>query len=115
MTRIARTLTASAFACALLVATTARAGVIGTWYITWDWSQGDGGSGANVPITFSPGHVFTVGQESGRWTKHGKHLTLHFGSANTCHGTWKSLHTPTGYAGTMRSACHGAGTWSITR
>jgi hypothetical protein len=99
-----------------MVANTATAGVLGTWSITWDWSQGDGGHGT-APITFSKGHIYEVTQESGKWTKHGKHLTLHFGSSNSCHGTWKAIYQKTmgEYVGTMASTCHGAGVWSMTR
>jgi hypothetical protein len=113
---VTKILTAGAFACALMVADTASANVLGTWSLTWDWSHGDGGSGT-VPITFMRGHTFVVSQESGKWTKRGKHLTLHYASSNTCHGTWKGTHQKaTGdYAGTMSSTCHGSGTWSITR
>jgi hypothetical protein len=98
--------------------TASAVNVLGTWSITWDWSHGDGGHGT-APISFTPDHIFTAAQsqESGKWTKHGKHLTLHFASSNTCHGTWKATyHKTTGdYAGRMSSTCHGSGTWSMTR
>ncbi len=112
---IIKTVTPVAFACALMVTNTATAGILGTWSITWDWSQGDGGHGT-APITFSKGHIYEVTGESGRWTKHGKHLTLHFGSSNSCHGTWKAVYqkATAEYVGTMASTCHGAGVWSIT-
>src|SRR5262249_39472107 len=81
---VAKTLTAGVIACALMIADTASANVLGTWSITWDWSHGDGGSGT-TPITFTTGHLFSVGQEGGRWAKSGRHLTLHFATSNTCH------------------------------